>query len=130
VPLLRTDDVVRRQRALWLGPPGHRWPFDATYVAWAVGFCAAVFFGGLGGLTGLLLGDALWPLGPLATLPIAYWVTRRLLGLVDHDRPLRYWRRLAVAEVAAGRATTAGTAPVVVRPAAMLHRRLTVKVGR
>ncbi|SRR6266508_1551402 len=99
MPVLRTDDVVRRQRALWLGPPGHRWPFDATYVAWALGFAAAVVFvgGGLG--AGVALGGrTLWPLGLLAGGALAWWLTRALLRLVDFDRPLRYWRQAAADE--------------------------------
>jgi hypothetical protein len=96
VPVLRTDDVVRRQRALWLGPPGHRWPFDATYVAWALGFAAAVVF--VGGVTAVGVvagGRTLWPLGLLAGAVAAWWLTRSLLRLVDFDRPLRYWRQVA-----------------------------------
>ncbi|MGH9118664.1 MAG: hypothetical protein ACRD0A_12555 [Acidimicrobiales bacterium] len=107
MPLLRTDDVVRRQRALWLGPPGHRWPFDATYVAWALGFAAAVVCVG-GGLTaGVALGGpTLWPLGLLAGAAVAWWLTRALLHLVDFDRPLRYWRRAAADEHRGRRLTT------------------------
>jgi hypothetical protein len=93
VPVLRTDDVVRRQRAIWLGPPGHRWPVDATYVAWGIGFAAAVLLGGSGLAVGVVAGGrTLWPLGILAGAAAAWWVTRSLLKLVDHDRPLRYWR--------------------------------------
>jgi hypothetical protein len=96
VPVLRTDDVVRRQRALWLGPPGHRWPFDATYVAWALGFAAAVVCVGGGLTSGVLLGGrTLWPLGLLAGVVLAWLLTRSLLRLVDYDRPLRYWRQVA-----------------------------------
>jgi hypothetical protein len=96
VPLLRTDDVVRRQRALWLGPPGHRWPFDATYVAWGVGFAAAIVCAGGGLGVGVLAGGrTLWPLGLLAGVVGAWLLTRSLLRLVDHDRPLRYWRQVA-----------------------------------
>jgi hypothetical protein len=99
VPVLRTDDVVRRQRAIWLGPPGHRWPFDATYVAWAVGTAAAVVCVGAGLVFGVAVGGrTLWPLGLLAGAVAAWWVTRLLLREVDHDRPLRYWRTAAVAE--------------------------------
>lgn len=96
MPLLRTDDVVRRQRALWLGPPGHRWPFDATYVAWAVGFVAGVVCVGGGLSVGVVvLGPSLWPLGLLAGVVAASWLSRSVLRVVDHDRPLRYWRRAA-----------------------------------
>jgi hypothetical protein len=94
--VLRTDDVVRRQRAIWLGPPGHRWPFDATYVAWAVGFAAAVVCGGGGLLVGVVVGGrTLWPLGLIVGAAAAWWLTRALLRRVDHDRPVRYWRMTA-----------------------------------
>lgn len=100
MPLLRTDEVVRRQRALWLGPPGHRWPFDATYVAWAVGFAAGVVCVGGGVTVGVLVGgEGLWPLGLLAGVVAAGWLTRSALRFVDHDRPLRYWRRAASDEI-------------------------------
>jgi hypothetical protein len=96
VPVLRTDDVVRRQRALWLGPPGHRWPFDATYVAWGVGFAAAVVCAGGGLGVGVLAGGrTLWPLGLIAGVVVAWWLARSLLRLVDFDRPIRYWRQVA-----------------------------------
>lgn len=37
MPLLRTDDDVRRLRLVWLGPDGSwRWPFDARYSAWGL----------------------------------------------------------------------------------------------
>ena len=98
VPVLRTDDVVRRQRALWLGPPGHRWPFDATYVAWASGFGVGV---------GLRRRRADRRRGPRRgercgrwvcwlAWSVAWWLTRALMRLVDLDRPLRYWRQAAV----------------------------------
>jgi hypothetical protein len=99
MPVLRSDDVVRRQRALWLGPPGHRWPFDASYVAWAIGFAAGVVCvgGGLG--VGVVVGGpTLWPLGLLVGVVAAWWLTRSLLRVVDHDRPLRYWRQAAIEE--------------------------------
>jgi hypothetical protein len=37
----------------------------------------------------------MWPLGFLAGVVGAWWVTRSLLRLVDFDRPLRYWRQAA-----------------------------------
>ena len=99
MPVLRTDDVVRRQRALWLGPPGHRWPFDATYVAWALGFGVGLVCVGAGLTGGVVLGgETLWPLGLLAGVAVAWWLTRALMRLVDFDRPLRYWRQAAADE--------------------------------
>jgi hypothetical protein len=94
LPVLRTDDIVRRQRAIWLGPPGHRWPIDATYVAWAVGFAAVIVWVGTGLLLGVVLGGkTFWPLGGLLGVVAAWSVTRAVLRVVDHDRPLRYWRQ-------------------------------------
>ncbi|MGH9243518.1 MAG: hypothetical protein ACRD29_04230 [Acidimicrobiales bacterium] len=111
MPLLRTDDVVRRQRAIWLGPPGHRWPFDATYVAWAVGTAATAVCVGLGVVLGVVLGGrTLWPLGLLAGAVAAWVATRALLGVVDHDRPLRYWRQAAADELKGRRLVEAPTA--------------------
>jgi hypothetical protein len=123
--LLRTDDVVRRQRALWLGPPGHRWPFDATYVAWAVGFAAGVVCVGGGVTIGVLAGgEGLWPLGLLAGVVCAWWLTRSVLRVVDHDRPLRYWRRAASDE---HRGTRLPSEPIAVRVEARWRN---LRVGR
>lgn len=91
--------MVRRQRAIWLGPPGHRWPVDATYVAWAVGLAAVVVCVGAGLVLGVAVGGtSLWPLGVLGGAVGAWWVTRSVLKVVDHDRPLRYWRQSLAAE--------------------------------
>ncbi len=37
MPRLSTDDDVYRFRAVWLGPRGKRFGFEARYLAWAIG---------------------------------------------------------------------------------------------
>lgn len=93
MPKLRTDDAVRGLRAKWLGPPGYRWPFDATYVEWLLGagltvvsavvlwICTTVVFGfpynyfitltGAPCIGGLLT----WLIRPHIELntPVSYW---------------------------------------------------------
>ncbi len=99
---LRTDDSVRRLRAVWLGPEGIRLPVDWTYVEWA-GFLAllaiAVPFVGITAF--VLTGDA--QLAVLGALPfgglIAFYAMRTSMRLVDADRPVRYWRRTVAAEL-------------------------------
>ena len=99
---LRTDDSVRRLRAVWLGPEGIRLPVDWTYVEWA-GFLALlallvpivglVAFGVTGDAQLAVLGAG--PFGGLA----AFYAMRTSMRLVDADRPVRYWRRTLTAEL-------------------------------
>ncbi|MDD9370865.1 MAG: hypothetical protein PV358_12180 [Acidimicrobiales bacterium] len=103
--MLRTDDSVRRVRAMWLGSGALRWPWDWTFVEWglAAGCCAVVI--PLVGLTATLL------LGPLAGLvmgPIGGGMIAReafhtLRTAVDYDRPVRWWRGMIRHELQAGR---------------------------
>jgi hypothetical protein len=120
---LRTDDVVRRQRALWLGPPGRRWPFDATYVAWLTGIasvvvCTSALAGVLTLLGGLSVGIPFGLVfGPVAGIAL----TRKLMVLVNHDRPLRYWRSIVRSELSPDKCDV--TWSVSAKPAYRLYRR-------
>jgi len=60
VPVLTTDDQVRRLRAVWYGTSDFRWPFDARYIAWAtaVALVPVAFL-------------ALWLLVPVGVLVLA-----------------------------------------------------------
>lgn len=42
MPMLKTDDEARNVPSVWLGPPDViRWPFDASFTQWVVGFILA-----------------------------------------------------------------------------------------
>lgn len=98
---LRTDDAVRRLRAVWLGPEGIRLPVDWTYVEWA-GFLAllAVAVPTVGLIAFTVTGDAqlsVLAAGPFGGL-VAFYSMRATMRLVDADRPVRYWKRTLAAE--------------------------------
>lgn len=91
---LQPDDEVYRINAVWLGPRGLTLPWVARYAAYAI--WVAVF-------AAVLLVEALTPL-PLGVPPvwefaISVLVTYAVMGLVDHDRPLRSVLEVARAEV-------------------------------
>lgn len=134
--MLRTDDSVRRVRAMWLGSGALRWPWDWTFVEWglAAGCCAVVI--PVVGLAATLL------LGPLAGLVmgligggmIAREAFLTLRTAVDYDRPVRWWRVMIRHELQAGRPAQRGrqtmritatwTEPVDQRRRAQLTRRV------
>lgn len=79
---------------MWLGPPGRRWPFDATYVTWATGLALCVvlcpvWFGIGWAIGGASLG---WPFAVMVAPFTAVLATRYVTKVVDYHRPLRYWR--------------------------------------
>lgn len=145
MPRLSTDDDVYRFRAIWLGPRGKRFGFEARYLAWAIGtLCwvlltptvfilaraAPLMLVGLvavaagAGLALLLdgtraLGLVLGAAGGFVTLLVAgtppvaalalppagsVLVTAALMRLVDHDRSVREWVRVASQELHGPRA--------------------------
>jgi hypothetical protein len=114
--MLRTDDSVRRVRAMWLGSGALRWPWDWTYVEWGialacgavfvplVGLMAALVFAALGA-NGVLVG-IIW--GPALGGYLAYQAFRELRLAVDFDRPVRWWRVMVRHELRSGRRTVRG----------------------
>jgi hypothetical protein len=103
--MLRTDDSVRRVRAMWLGSGALRWPWDWTYVEWGLAAgCGAVAVPVVGLFAGLLLGPAAGvALGVLGGAMVAYEAFQRLRLAVDFDRPVRWWRVMIRHELQAGR---------------------------
>ncbi|MEP6696497.1 MAG: hypothetical protein ABJA34_06405 [Pseudonocardiales bacterium] len=162
MPRLTTDDDVYRFRAVWLGPRGKRFGFEARYLAWAVGtFCwvlltpvvfvlarsapialvvlSAVLVGP--GVAVLLRGSlvlgVVWAaaaafltlvigaMPPVAALVLAPGVsvlaTCLIMRVVDHDRSVRDWLRVAQQELHGPRAETRP------RRHALSARRITVQ---
>lgn len=122
MPKLRTDDQVRRLRALWLGPPGCRWPFDATYVEWMLGAVLTLATGiVLWAFTTITLG---FPYNYLVTIPGAPSIGGMLAWLIrphiEPNKPLGYWRNGIKTEMSGMRAAVPLTAklpaPCVTRP--------------
>lgn len=107
--MLRSDDSVRRVRAMWLGSGALRWPVDWTYVEWGLAFvCAVVVMPLVGLAAGLVLGalgGIVWGLG------LGGWITYRIFDAlrvaVDADRPVRWWWQVIRHELRGG----AGAAP-------------------
>ncbi len=88
---VRPDDDVYRINAVWLGPTGWTWPWQARYMAYVVWL--ALF-------TAILIVEAVTPLSiglpPVWELCIAVLGTYGLMTVVTHDRPLRsLWQTTA-----------------------------------
>lgn len=144
MPRLTTDDDVYRFRAVWLGPRGKRFGFEARYLAWAIGTACwalltpAVFLlartapialvvlaAGVGGpgvavlLRGTRVLGLVWAaaaafitlilagMPPVAALLLAptlsVLITCLIMRVVDHDRSVRDWLRVAHQELHAPR---------------------------
>jgi hypothetical protein len=106
--VLRSDDSVRRVRAMWLGSGALRWPWDWTYVEWGL---AAGCFLLVVPVVGLVIGVLLGPvagitLGGIGGVLIARELFEHLRLLVDFDRPVRWWRVMIRHELSAGRRAT------------------------
>lgn len=103
--MLRTDDSVRRVRAMWLGSGAMRWPVDWTYVEWGIALSCALVIIPLVGLVATVvlgpLGGIVWGVGLGGWL--SYRVFDRTRGAVDADRPVRWWRVMIRHELRAGR---------------------------
>jgi hypothetical protein len=107
---VRTDDDVYRVNAVWLGPKGLTFPWTARYLAygiWLLIFCV------------ILAVEAVTPLSvgvpPLWEVTISILATYGLMGLVDHDRPVKSVAEMLFAEVSAPRPNSSRTR-VRVRP--------------
>ena len=81
---LPVDDEIYNVNAVWLGPPGKTLPWRARYVAYAVGLVVFVLLQILERRLGIGLGFFSLAYSILATVGL----TRLVLGVVDHDRPL------------------------------------------
>ncbi len=81
---LPVDDEIYNVNAVWLGPPGKTLPWRARYVAYAVGLVVFVLLQVLERRLGIGLGFFSLAYSILATVGL----TRLVLGVVDHDRPL------------------------------------------
>lgn len=99
---LPVDDEIYNVNAVWLGPPGKTLPFRARYVAYAVG--AAVFV--LLQIAERRLGIGIGFFALAYTLLVTVGVTKVILRVVDHDRPLGAVLRALINEVNAPRAQT------------------------
>ena len=81
---LPVDDEIYNVNAVWLGPPGKTLPWRARYVAYAVGLIVFVLLQILERRLGIGLGFFSLAYSILATVGL----TRLVLNVVDHDRPL------------------------------------------
>lgn len=97
---LPVDDEIYNVNAIWLGPPGRTLPFRARYVAYAVGAVVFVVLQAIERRLGIGLGFFVLAYSLLATVAI----TRGILALVDHDRPVTSALRSLANEVGAPRA--------------------------
>jgi hypothetical protein len=95
---IRPDDDVYRVNAVWLGPKGLTFPWTARYLAygiWLTIFCSIL---GIEAITPLTVG-----VPPLWEITISVLVTYGLMGLIDHDRPVKSVAEMLYAEVTAPR---------------------------
>lgn len=82
---LPVDDEIYRVDSVWLGPPGQTLPWRARYAAYGVGLVVFLTLEGVERRLGVGLGffTLAW------TLFGSVLLTRVVLSVVDHDRPLR-----------------------------------------
>lgn len=99
---LPVDDEIYNVNAVWLGPPGKTLPWRARYVAYAVALVVFVLLQLLERRLGIGLGFFSLAYSVLATVTM----TRLILGVVDHDRPLGSVLTAFVHEVGAARENT------------------------
>ncbi|HEV7656836.1 MAG TPA: hypothetical protein VGP36_19170 [Mycobacteriales bacterium] len=125
---VRPDDEVYQFDTVWLGPDEYTLPIQARYVAWgtwlACFLVAAVVLiplGG-GGPAGVL-GSLIWSLG------LSVVLSRAVMLVVDHERPLRSLPALFNAEArAALQARRRGERSLLVRPGKIRVRETPPKV--
>ena len=113
---VRPDDEVYQFDTVWLGPDEYTLPIQARYVAWgtwlACFLVAAVLLIPLGGDGPAgVLGSLIWSLG------LSVVLSRAVMLVVDHERPLRSLPALFSAEArAALHARRRGERSLLVRP--------------
>src|SRR6185503_12593093 len=81
---LPVDDEIYNVNAVWLGPPRNTLPWRARYVAYGVGLVVFVLLQAVERRLGIGLGFFSLAYSLLATVGL----TRLILSVVDHDRPL------------------------------------------
>jgi hypothetical protein len=102
VVLVRTDDEMHRVDRTYLGPKGRRFPWRATYRAYAVWIVVTVLLAGLMFKMGVDVSAAT----VLLMLTTSILVTIRVMKAIDHDRPLCAMGVMCVHEVIAPRPLT------------------------
>ena len=125
---VRPDDEVYQFDTVWLGPDEYTLPIQARYVAWgtwlACFLVAAVVLIPLGGNGPAgVLGSLIWSLG------LSVVLSRAVMLVVDHERPLRSLPALFSAEArAALAARRRGERSLLVRPGKIRVRETPAKV--
>ena len=109
---LPVDDEIYNVNAVWLGPPRKTLPFRARYVAYGVGLVVFVLLQAVERRLGIGLGFFALAYSLLATVGL----TRLILSVVDHDRPLGSVLAAFAHEVDAPRESKQDTAHIY-RPA-------------
>lgn len=99
---LPVDDEIYNVNAVWLGPPRKTLPWRARYVAYAVGLVVFVLLQVVERRLGIGLGFFSLAYSLLATVAL----TRLVLSMVDHDRPLLSALATFVHEIEAPREDT------------------------
>lgn len=99
---LPVDDEIYDVNSVWLGPPGRTLPFRARYAAYAVGALVFVILQALERQLGIGIGFFTIAYSVLATVGL----TRGILALVDHDRPVTSALRTLANEIGAPRANS------------------------
>jgi hypothetical protein len=102
---LPVDDEIYNVNAVWLGPPRKTLPWRARYVAYGVALVVFVLLQGIERRLGIGLGFFSMAYSLLATVGM----TRLILSVVDHDRPLGSVLAAFAHEVDAPRESTKGT---------------------
>ena len=102
---LPVDDEIYNVNAVWLGPPRNTLPWRARYVAYGVGLVVFVLLQAVERRLGIGLGFFSMAYSLLATVGL----TRLILSVVDHDRPLGSVLAAFAHEVDAPRESTKGT---------------------
>ena len=118
---LPVDDEIYNVNAVWLGPPRNTLPWRARYVAYGVGLVVFVLLQAVERRLGIGLGFFSMAYSLLATVGL----TRLILSVVDHDRPLGSVLAAFAHEVDAPRESTKpavhtyrpGQVPAVAAPA-------------
>jgi hypothetical protein len=125
---VRPDDEVYQFDTVWLGPDEYTLPIQARYVAWgtwlACFLVAAAVLIPLGGNGPAgVLGSLVWSLG------LSVVLSRAIMLVVDHERPLRSLPALFSAEArAAMQARRRGERSLLVRPGRIRVRETPPKV--
>jgi len=95
---LRPDDEIYRVDAVWLGPQGFTLPWVARYSAYGIWLTLFV---------AVLLFEAVTPLQvgipPIWEAVFTILATYALMGVVDHERPVKTVAQMVRAEVTAPR---------------------------